>query len=166
MEKYIKKNYIREAINDLGFKELTEIQKRSIEAFNNNKNILGKSKTGSGKTHAFLLPAFDLLDEDLNEPQILILSPTKELALQIEKRCKHLASFCDKKITVRSFTGKTDRNSDIEYLSKENPMILIMTPGKVVDYCFKASVLNISTCKAVILDEADMILESGFITVS
>ena len=72
------KDYIVRALNDLGFKEFTDVQKAVFSNLKTNKNILAKSKTGSGKTHAFLLPIFQDLDEDDYKIQATIVAPTKE----------------------------------------------------------------------------------------
>ena len=156
------KKYIKRAIEDLGFKEFTDVQKSVFENLKTNKNILAKSRTGSGKTHAFLLPIFEDLDEDKKEVQATIVAPTKELAMQIYKVAQHIASFSDKSISVKLFSGGTDRLKEIEKLKNSTPQIVIGTPGKIKDLAIDENVLKIYTSKYFVVDEVDMTIESGF----
>ncbi len=156
------KDYIVRALNDLGFKEFTDVQKAVFSNLKTNKNILAKSKTGSGKTHAFLLPIFQDLDEDDYKIQATIVAPTKELAMQIYKVCQHIASFSDKRINVKLYSGGSDRNREIEKLGNNMPQIVIGTPGKIKDLAIDENVLKIFTSKYFIVDEVDMTFESGF----
>ena len=156
------KDYIVRALNDLGFKEFTDVQKAVFSNLKTNKNILAKSKTGSGKTHAFLLPIFQDLDEDDYKIQATIVAPTKELAMQIYKVCQHIASFSDKRINVKLYFGGSDRNREIEKLGNNMPQIVIGTPGKIKDLAIDENVLKIFTSKYFIVDEVDMTFESGF----
>lgn len=156
------KDYIVRALNDLGFKEFTDVQKAVFSNLKTNKNILAKSKTGSGKTHAFLLPIFQDLDEDDYKIQATIVAPTKELAMQIYKVCQHIASFSDKRINVKLYSGGSDRNREIEKLGNYMPQIVIGTPGKIKDLAIDENVLKIFTSKYFIVDEVDMTFESGF----
>ena len=131
--KYNFKDYIMKAVEDLGFKEFTDIQKDVFNNLSSNKNILGESKTGSGKTHAFLIPIFNALDEDSNKVFATIIAPTKELASQIYKFAKHMASFSGKTINVKLYTGGTFKEADIEKLKNNQPHIVIGTPGRIKD---------------------------------
>lgn len=156
------KNYIKKAVEDLGFKEFTDVQ---LSVFNNlktNKNILAKSRTGSGKTHAFLLPIFNDLDEELNQVQATIIAPTKELSMQIYKVAQHIASFSPKAINIKLFSGGTDRLKEIDKLKGNTPQIVIGTPGKIKDLAIDENVLKIYTSKYFVVDEVDMTFESGF----
>lgn len=159
---YDLKNYIVKAIEDLGFKEFTDVQKRVFNELDNNKNILAKSKTGSGKTHAFLIPIFQALNESLAEVQATIVSPTKELAFQTYKMAQHIASFCDKRIDIKLYSGGTDRLKEIEKLNTSQPQIVIGTPGKIKDLAITANVLKIYTSQFFVIDEIDMTFDSGF----
>ena len=159
---YKLKNYIVNAIKDLGFKEFTEVQRQVFDNLNTNKNILAKSKTGSGKTHAFLIPIFNDLDEKDNKIQATILAPTKELATQIYKVAQHMASFCGERINIKLYCGGTDRNKEILKLEGQQPHIVIGTPGKIKDLAIDSNVLKIYTSKWFIVDEVDMTFESGF----
>ena len=153
---YELKNYIVKALEDLKFEYFTSVQKEVFDNLNNNKNFIVKSKTGSGKTHSFLVPIFNNLDEDDYKVQALIVAPTKELSLQIYKVAQHIASFSDKRIIIKNYSGGSDRNKEIEKLSNQSPQIVIGTLGKIKDLAIKENVLKIYTAKYFVCDEADM----------
>ena len=102
---YELKDYIVRALKDLKFESFTSVQKEVFDNLNNNKNIIAKSKTGSGKTHSFLVPIFNDLDEDDYKVQALIVAPTKELSFQIYKVAQHIASFSDKRIVIKNYSA-------------------------------------------------------------
>ncbi|MBE6137427.1 MAG: DEAD/DEAH box helicase [Erysipelotrichaceae bacterium] len=156
------KDYIVRALNDLGFKEFTDVQRAVFDRMKVSKNILAKSKTGSGKTHSFLVPIFESLVEEDYSVQAVIVAPTKELAYQIYKVAQHIASFSKDRIDIRLYSGGTDRNKEIERLKSSQPQIVIGTPGKVKDLAIDENVLKIFTAKYFIVDEVDMTFESGF----
>ncbi len=127
------------------------------------KDIIGQSQTGSGKTHAFLIPIFEGLDEDLQQVQAVITTPTRELAEQIYNVAMQLASFCDKPIKIGRYVGGTDKQKTIEKLGTQ-PQIVIGTPGRIKDLAINERVLLAHTAKMFVVDEADMTLETGFLT--
>lgn len=160
---YELKKYVKKAIEDLHFKEFSDVQKEVFKNFyNSDKNILAKSKTGSGKTHAFLIPIFESLDEKLNEVQATIIAPTKELAMQIYKVASHIASFSGDTINIKLYSGGTDRLKEIEKLKNNQPQIVIGTPGKIKDLAINENVLKIYSSKILVIDEVDMTFENGF----
>ncbi len=156
------KEYIVRALQDLKFKELTPIQLEVFSKYKTNKNILAKSKTGSGKTHSFLLPIFQELDETSNKAFATIIAPTKELAMQIYKMAQHIASFSKDRIDIKLFIGGTDRQKEIEKLKTSTPQIIIGTPGKIKDLAITANALKIYTSQFFIVDEMDMMLSGGY----
>ena len=156
------KNYIVKAIEDLKFKEFTDVQKAVYDKLKTNKNILAKSKTGSGKTHAFLIPIFQDLNEKSYEVQATIIAPTKELALQIYKVAQHIASFSGDRIDIKLYSGGSDRAKEIEKLNNSQPQIVIGTPGRIKDLAIDENALKIYTSKYFVVDEVDMTFESGF----
>ncbi len=156
------KDYIVRAMEDLQFKALTPVQKEVLSHLKGNKNILAKSKTGSGKTHAFLLPIFQELKEEESTIFATIISPTKELAMQTYKMAQHIASFSSKRIDIKLFCGGTDRLKEIEKLKNNTPQIVIGTPGKIKDLAIDENVLKIYTSKFFIVDEMDMALDGGY----
>ena len=160
---YELKKYRVNAIKDIHFKEFTDVQKEVFNSFfNDTKNILAKSKTGSGKTHAFLIPIFQSLDEKSQEVQATIIAPTKELAMQIYKVANHIASFSCDTINIKLYCGGTDRLKEIEKIKNNMPQIVIGTPGKIKDLAIDENVLKIYTSKLLIIDEVDMTFENGF----
>ncbi|MBQ3253775.1 MAG: DEAD/DEAH box helicase [Acholeplasmatales bacterium] len=159
---YELKDYIVKAVEALGFKEFTEVQKSVFDKLKSDKNILAKSKTGSGKTHAFLIPIFQDLIESDNKIQATIIAPTKELAMQTYKVAQQIASFSGDRIDIKLYSGGTDRNKEIEKLNGGQPHIVIGTPGKIKDLAIDSNVLKIYTSKYFIVDEVDMAFESGF----
>jgi len=159
---YEMKEYIVKALLDLRFKEFSEVQKRVFDNLDKNKNLLVKSKTGSGKTHAFLIPIFNQLDESLKETQAVIISPTKELADQTYKVAQHIASFSNKEIKIKEYSGGQDRLRDIEDLDSNQPQIVIGTPGRIKDLAVDKNVLKIYTSKFYVIDEVDMVMDNGF----
>lgn len=159
----INKKYLSEAIEDLGFKKFTAIQDLVIPKALKRSDIIGCSQTGSGKTHAFLIPIFENLKEDINEVQAVITAPTRELAVQIYKNAVHLASFSDIKIDIRNYVGGSDRDKEVSRLKKGQPQIVIGTPGKIKDLAITQNVLSIYKADTLVIDEADMSLEIGFL---
>lgn len=156
------KKYIASALTDLHFKDFSVVQKEVFSNLNKGKNLLVKSKTGSGKTHAFLVPIFNNLDEDLAEVQAVIVSPTAELANQTYKVAQHIASFSGKEIKVKVYNGGKDRLREIEELNSGQPQIVIATPGKLKDLAVDENVLKIYTAKYYVIDEVDMVMDEGF----
>ncbi len=156
------KDYVVRALEDLKFKEFTDVQKAVFNKLKTSKNILAKSKTGSGKTHSFLIPIFEDLNELDFQIQAVIVAPTKELAMQIYKVAQHIASFSKDRIDIRLYSGGSDRNKEIEKLKSSTPQIVIGTPGKIKDLAIDENILKIYTAKYFIVDEVDMTFESGF----
>jgi len=157
------KKYINDAIKDLKFETFTAIQNKVIPEALSGKDIIGTSETGSGKTHAFLLPLFEKMDESIKDVQIVVLSPTRELAQQLYDVATHIASFSEVPIDVRAYMGGKDRSREIDRLKKSQPQIVIGTPGKIHDLVIKENVLKVYTANALVIDEADMALEIGFL---
>ncbi|QLY39730.1 DEAD/DEAH box helicase [Hujiaoplasma nucleasis] len=161
--KKFNKQYLNDALAAIHFNELTDVQAKVLELDKQNQPLIIEAKTGSGKTHSFLLPILENLDEDILECQAVIVAPTRELALQIEKFARDLIKHSDKIIKISMFTGGTDRDQSIENLSSQQPHIVIGTPGRLHDLVFKENILKIYTAKYFIIDEADMALDQNFI---
>jgi len=158
-----KQNYINKAIKDLGFTKFTEVQNLVIPKAINGSDIIGCSQTGTGKTHAFLIPIFENLDLEVNDVQVVITAPTRELAEQIYNNAVFIAKRSEKYIDIRRFLGGSNRKKEIERLKKSQPMIVIGTPGKIKDLAVDENVLNIYKAKVLVIDEADMALDTGFL---
>lgn len=153
--------FLLDALQREGFRNPTPIQAAVLPLALKGKNIIGRSETGSGKTHAFLLPILEKIDVDEPRVQAVILAPTRELALQIFQRLQQLV-FLRKEIRVRLLSGGLERTKMIDQV-EEAPHIVIGTPGRVRDIAFQQNAFNITSAKIVVLDEVDMILDQGFL---
>lgn len=154
--------FIYEALKEKGFNEPTEVQSKLIPIIKKGKSLVGQSQTGSGKTHTFLLPLFDKIEADLNEVQVVITAPSRELATQIYQAAKQIAAFSDPEIRVMNFVGGTDKKRQMDRLNNVQPQVVIGTPGRILDM-MNERVLAIHTAKAFVVDEADMTLDMGFL---
>ena len=158
------KAYLYDALKALNFQTLSPIQEKVIPDAVRGRDIIAASETGTGKSHAFLLPVFETLDENTQEVQAVILAPTKDLANQLLEMARTLASHSELPIDIRGFMGGKDRDREVARLKKSQPHIVIGTPGKVHDLTVKENVLKLHTAKTLIIDEADMALEIGFLS--
>ena len=156
------KDYIQEALKDLNFVEATEVQEKLIPVVLAGRDLVGESKTGSGKTHTFLLPIFQTLNEDADSVQVVITAPSRELARQIYQAARQIAVFSDKEIRVANYVGGTDKNRQIGKLSSSQPHIVIGTPGRIYDLV-ESGDLAIHKAHTFVVDEADMTLDMGFL---
>ena len=143
------------------FVQPTQIQQKTIKEILNNKDVVGISKTGTGKTHAFLIPMMERVNCELDEVQAIISSPTRELAMQIYNRTK-LMQKANPKLRIKLITGGIDRDKMADSIKKQ-PHIVIGTPGRIKDLFVNQNVLKVQQAKMFIVDEADMTLEFGFL---
>lgn len=155
--------YILKAIESRGFKQPTDIQERVIPATLKGTSIIGQSQTGTGKTHAYLLPMMNKLIAEKNEVQAIITAPTRELANQIYQEAVKIAEFFPEEhpLDVRCFVGGTDKQRMIDRL-KDQPHLIIGTPGRIKDL-MDAKALQIYTATTLVVDEADLMLDMGFL---
>ena len=156
------KDYIQEALRDLNFVEATPVQEKLIPVVLSGRDLVGESKTGSGKTHTFLLPIFQMMDEEADSVQAVITAPSRELAAQIYQAARQLASFSEKEIRVANYVGGTDKARQIGKLESSQPHIVIGTPGRIYDLV-ESGDLAIHKAKTFVVDEADMTLDMGFL---
>ncbi|WLR43967.1 DEAD/DEAH box helicase [Bacillus carboniphilus] len=157
------KPFILEAISELSFSQPTEVQERMIPSILRGKSSIGQSQTGTGKTHAYLLPLINNINPSDQEVQVVITAPTRELANQIYKEVINITSKCPEGqlIQANSFIGGTDKKRSIEKLKKQ-PHIVVGTPGRILDIV-KEQALDIHKAKTIVIDEADLMLDLGFI---
>ena len=127
------KPYIQEALKEINFREATEVQEKLIPIVLAGNDLVGESKTGSGKTHTFLLPIFQTLNEDSEQVEAVITAPSRELATQIYQAARQIASHSDKEIRIVNYVGGTDKSRQIEKLQVKQPHIVIGTPGRIYD---------------------------------
>ena len=151
---------ILEALNDVGYETPSPIQAGTIPALLQGKDLLGQAQTGTGKTAAFALPLLQRLDPSKTHPQLLILAPTRELALQVatacEKYSKHLSG-----IRTLSIYGGQGYDEQLRGL-RRGAHVVIGTPGRVMDH-IRRGTLALDQLQTLVLDEADEMLRMGFI---
>ena len=140
----------------------TPIQEDVIPAALKGKDVIGLSATGSGKTHAYLIPIMEKVDVADNECQAVITAPTRELAAQIYEMAKVMEK-AEPGLRVQLFIGGQDRDRDIEQLRNNQPHVVIGTPGRIKDLFLNAGALRIDHASLLVVDEADMTLEFGFL---
>ncbi|GAQ08443.1 ATP-dependent RNA helicase has1 [Aspergillus lentulus] len=151
------------AINDMGFDTMTEIQRRTIPPLLAGRDVLGAAKTGSGKTLSFLIPAVEMLSALRFKPRngtgVLVVSPTRELALQIFGVARELCQYHSQ--TYGIVIGGANRRAEAEKLMK-GVNLLIATPGRLLDHLQNTQGFIFKNLKTLVIDEADRILEVGF----
>jgi ATP-dependent RNA helicase DeaD len=148
-----------QAVEKLGFEQASPIQAEAIPVLMTGKDIVGQSQTGSGKTAAFGIPAVEKVDPARKEVQILILCPTRELAVQVSEEIHKLALF---KTGIRCLPIYGGQSYERQFFGlKQGAQIVIGTPGRVMDH-MRRGTLRLETVKMAILDEADVMLNMGF----
>lgn len=150
---------ILEALEALGYKKPTEIQKAVIPVMLAGKNVAAKAPTGSGKTAAFGIPVCESIEWEENAPQALILEPTRELSVQVRDELFHIGR--KKRLKVPALFGGFPIDKQIQTL-RQKSHIAVGTPGRVMDLIRRDS-LKLDRLKWLILDEADLMLDMGFI---
>ncbi|WP_029699148.1 DEAD/DEAH box helicase [Clostridium sp. Ade.TY] len=151
-------NNIVKTLNKNGIKEPTPIQAECIPYILDKKDVIGEAKTGTGKTLAFLLPLFQSISTKDNFTQVLIISPTRELAIQITDEANKLN--INNEINILAAYGGKDVSSQIKKL-KNTIHLIVATPGRLIDHIKRKSI-NLSKLKTIVIDEADQILFMGF----
>lgn len=150
---------VQRAINQIGFEQATPIQAEAIPVLLAGRDAVGQSQTGSGKTAAFAVPAIEKVDAKSREVQVLILCPTRELAVQVSEEVHKLSVF---KTGVRALPIYGGQSYERQFAGlKAGSQIVIGTPGRVIDH-IKRGTLRLAGVKMVILDEADKMLDMGF----
>lgn len=144
---------------DMGIKEATPVQAEAIPALRNGKDTIVQAQTGTGKTLAFLLPLFDKVKVQSDNIQMLVLTPTRELTLQISK----VAARLGKALGIRSLAiyGGQDIERQKQKLGRE-PHVIIGTPGRILDH-MRRRTISFATTNKIVLDEADEMLRRGFL---
>jgi ATP-dependent RNA helicase DeaD len=146
-------------IKELGFESLFPIQAQAITPLLEGKDVIGQAQTGTGKTAAFGVPMVERLNPEIRKVQGLILAPTRELAIQVAKNMKLFAKYA--KLRVLAVYGGESIQRQIRALN-HGVHIVVGTPGRLIDL-LRRGVLNLASVKAVVLDEADRMLDMGFI---
>lgn len=149
---------LEEILNKGRIYEPTMIQELAIPEIIKNNDIIGKAQTGTGKTLAFLLPAFQKIDLNNDNIQCLIIAPTRELALQITNEAEKLTEYKD--VNILSVYGGQDMDKQIKKLNQKIHLV-IATPGRLLDHLNRKTI-DLSRVNLLILDEADEIINMGF----
>ena len=151
---------IIKAVGELGYESPTEIQKQTIPfILSDIRDLIALAQTGTGKTAAFSLPILDMIDDTSRKIQLLVLAPTRELALQIAKDIKNYSKYLPNVKTTAVYGGSsiTDQIRNL----REKPQIIVGTPGRVIDLINRKA-LDFSQIHWLVLDEADEMLSMGF----
>ncbi|HWI59103.1 MAG TPA: DEAD/DEAH box helicase, partial [Bacillota bacterium] len=148
------------AIDKLGFEQASPIQAEAIPVLMAGRDVVGQSQTGSGKTAAFAVPAIEKTDPQLRAVQVLILCPTRELAVQVSEEIHKLALF-KRGIHALPIYGGQSYERQFAGL-RQGAQIVIGTPGRVMDH-MRRGTLRLDKVKMLILDEADVMLDMGFL---
>jgi len=163
-EKLNLKDELLRGIYAYGFEQPSSIQKKAIYPFINGRNgkktdIIAQAQSGTGKTGTFVVGSLQILDEKKNDPQVLILAPTHELARQIKNVVDQLGNYM--KINSLLLVGGVSIDENKKDLNDNNPQIIVGTPGRVQDM-IRRGILQTKHFKLLVLDEADEMLSSGF----
>ncbi|MDI3426975.1 DEAD/DEAH family ATP-dependent RNA helicase [Enterobacter sp. V87_3] len=151
---------ILEALTDLGYEKPSPIQAECIPHLLSGRDVLGMAQTGSGKTAAFSLPLLHNIDPDLRAPQILVLAPTRELAVQVAEAMTEFSKHM-RGVNVVALYGGQRYDVQLRAL-RQGPQIVVGTPGRLLDH-LKRGTLDLSKLTGLVLDEADEMLRMGFI---
>ena len=151
---------ILEALNDLGYEKPSPIQAECIPHLLSGRDVLGMAQTGSGKTAAFSLPLLNNIDPELRAPQILVLAPTRELAVQVAEAMTEFSKHM-RGVNVVALYGGQRYDVQLRAL-RQGPQIVVGTPGRLLDH-LKRGTLDLSKLSGLVLDEADEMLRMGFI---
>ncbi len=149
---------VLEAIEALEYREPMPIQLETIPVIMRGRDIIGQAQTGSGKTAAFGLPAVEQIDETSEDIQVLVLTPTRELCIQVAQALRTFSEFKGVKV-VACFGGQPIPEQTVQL--RQGPQIVVGTPGRVMDL-IRRGWLQLSDTRYVVLDEADEMLSLGF----
>ena len=152
--------FILNAVSDLGFETPSPIQQICIPHLLEGRDVLGMAQTGSGKTAAFSLPILAQIDPTEKHPQLLVMAPTRELAIQVADACEQFVKYA-KGINIVTLYGGQRYDIQLRAL-KQGAQVVVGTPGRILDHLCRGT-LSLAELKAIVLDEADEMLRMGFI---
>ncbi|MCX8958521.1 DEAD/DEAH family ATP-dependent RNA helicase [Erwinia psidii] len=151
---------ILESLNGMGYVKPSPIQAECIPHLLAGRDVLGMAQTGSGKTAAFSLPLLNNIDPDVKAPQILVLAPTRELAVQVAEAVTEFSKHMRGLNVVALYGGQ---RYDVQLRAlRQGPQVVVGTPGRLLDH-LKRGTLDLSNLRGLVLDEADEMLRMGFI---
>ena len=151
---------ILKAVEELGYKTPSEIQAQCIPLLLERKDVLGLAQTGTGKTAAFALPLLNNIDPSVKQPQILVLTPTRELAIQVAEAFEQYAKHA-RGIEVLALYGGQSYSIQLSAL-RRGAQVIVATPGRLIDHINRGTI-KFDALQALVLDEADEMLRMGFI---
>jgi superfamily II DNA/RNA helicase len=149
----------RRALEEAGYETATPIQEQAIPILLEGKDLIGVAQTGTGKTLAFLLPIFERMDPGGADPQAVVICPTRELAIQVAGEAERFGAYLGIRVVLAY--GGTSSGSQKQELTRGCDL-LVGTPGRLLDFLTGAWI-SLRRCRAVVLDEADRMLDMGFI---
>jgi len=152
--------FILKTLGELGYESPSPIQAASIPVFLSGSDLIGQAQTGTGKTAAFALPVLAQLDDDQTKPQALVMTPTRELAIQVAEAFQRYARYRNS-FRIAPVYGGQDFRPQLKLL-KQGVHVVVGTPGRLLDHLRRGS-LDLSGVKTLVLDEADEMLRMGFI---
>ena len=148
---------LEKGLNDMNIVVPTAIQQEVIPAILKGTDVIARSETGSGKTFAYLLPLFEKIDVALKKTQVIILTPTHELAAQVQKQIELLSKFSNMEIKSALIIGSASMTRQIEKL-KQKPHIVVGSAGRILDLIQKRKI-SAHTVQTIVLDEGDRLLD-------
>lgn len=153
---------IQNGLSNINFTEPTKVQEKVIPVLLEHKNIVVQAVTGLGKTHAFLIPILNEIDESLGYTQAVLTAPSRELADQLYQVARQLRDAAGLNISIAHIAGGTDRERQLKKIDSKRPQIVIATPGRLYDFVEK-KILFLDYVRNFVIDEADMTLDMGFL---
>ncbi|MDG2959290.1 DEAD/DEAH box helicase [Bisgaard Taxon 10/6] len=153
-------DFILSAVSEMGFESPSPIQQACIPHLLEGRDVLGMAQTGSGKTAAFSLPLLAQIDSNEKYPQMLVMAPTRELAIQVAEACEQFSKNA-KGIHIVTLYGGQRYDIQLRAL-RQGAQVVVGTPGRILDH-IKRGTLDLSALKFIVLDEADEMLRMGFI---
>ncbi len=151
---------IKEMLKKLNYEKTTPIQDGVFKAFPSPKHLVGLAPTGTGKTHAYLLPILNSINPNQKSVQALIIIPTNELVVQVEKMLLEVTD----EFSVKTYYGGTNKMREQDWLLRHQPQIVIATPKQIIEYVYESKLLKIHSARHVVFDEADMMFDEAFLT--
>ncbi|MBT8901459.1 DEAD/DEAH box helicase [Lactobacillus delbrueckii subsp. bulgaricus] len=153
---------IRQGLAKIGFTKPTPVQEKVIPAMLKGESVIVQAATGSGKTHAYLIPILNSIDEDARYVQAIVTAPSRELADQLYRVARQLRDNSGLNIAIAHLAGGSDRDRQIARFEQNKPQLVIATPGRLLDFADK-KILLLDQVKNFVIDEADMTLDLGFL---
>ncbi|MCQ2979521.1 MAG: DEAD/DEAH box helicase [Clostridia bacterium] len=150
---------IKKAIDELGYESWTEIQEKTIPLLSEGLDVIGQSQTGTGKTMAFGIPLLQKINQKSKRTQVIVLSPTRELAVQTAGEMRKITKYMQG-VKIVCVYGGEEITRQIRDL-KGGAQIIVATPGRLIDHINRKTI-KLDDCNVVVLDEADEMLKMGF----